>query len=71
MKELYTTVVFKHKLNLDKNPMLAKYEDTQLQIACDGTVQLMLDEWLTKANRDGTWGIMEYVMAGKEQSVSQ
>ena len=71
MKELYTTVVFKHKLNLDKNPMLIKYEDEQLQTACDGTIALMLDDWLAAANKEGTWGIMEYVMAGKEQSVSQ
>lgn len=68
MKELYTTVVFKHKLNLDKNPSLIKYEDEQLQIACDGTIQLMLDEWLAKANNGGSWGIMEYVLANKGES---
>jgi hypothetical protein len=68
MKELYTTVVFKHKLNLDKNPSLIKYEDDQLQDACDQTVAGLLDIWLTKANTDGTWGIMEYVMANKGES---
>lgn len=71
MKELYTTVVFKHKLNLDKNPALIKYEDEQLQKACDATVKLMLDEWLTNLNANGTWGAIEYVMAAKENSVSQ
>lgn len=71
MKELYTTVVFKHKLNLDKNPLLIKFEDTQLQKACDETVKLMLDEWLSNLNANGTWGAIEYVMPVKEQSVSQ
>ena len=68
MKELYTTVVFKHKLNLDKNPALIKYEDKQLQNAADETVRLMLDEWLTNVNKGGSWGIMEYVLASKGES---
>jgi hypothetical protein len=66
MKELYTTVVFKHKLNLDKNPLLTKYEDEQLQWAADQTVKAMLDSWLTEANNGGSWGKMEYVLASKE-----
>ena len=68
MKEYYTTVVFKHKLNFDNNPILVKYEDEQIQWAADETVKLMLDEWLNNINKGGTWGKMEYVLAGKGES---
>ena len=66
MKEYYTTVVFKHKMNIDGNPLLMKYEDKQIQWAADETVKLMLDEWLTDINKGGTWGKLEYVIATKE-----
>jgi hypothetical protein len=71
MKEYYTTIVFKHKLNMDKNPLLIKYEDERIQLAVDETVKLMLDEWLSDINKGSSWGKLEYVLASKENSVPQ
>ena len=66
--ELLSVVVFKHKFDLKEKPSLRKYSNEQLQEAADNTLKMLLDEWLTNANANGTWGRMEFVMAEKGES---
>ena len=65
--ELLSVVVFKHKFDLKSEPSLKKYSNEQLQIAADATLNLLLTEWLDKANANGTWGTMEFQMAERAE----